>query len=257
MTRTASGPPAPSRPWRRQFDLLLDRSLEIALGEPATLLLLVAQAPLIASLIVLAWSDARETPTLHLFLCLAALWVGCMNACREIVKERPIVMRERRVGLMVTPYVLAKLCLQSGLNVAVAVSLVGIVHHQVGLSGSRIALTIVLWLVATAGTALGLAVSAAVDTSDKAVGLVPLVVLPQILFTRFFLPGGTATGWGHRLENVTILGWGYDLFDRVRLFDADPHWGATFKALAALLALIGALVAFTVAAVWADAGDDR
>jgi hypothetical protein len=236
---------------RRQTALLCDRYIDVLLGEPGTLALVLVQAPVIAGLIVVAWMDSKESTTLHIFLCLAALWVGCMNACREIVKERGIYDRERRVGLEVLPYLFSKLWVLGMLDLVAAGSLVWIVHYYVGLSGSGLGLTVVLWLVSLAGTALGLAVSAVVNTSDQAVGLVPVVVLPQILFSPAFLPGTGGSGWSKTLQNVTILGWGHDLYDRVRLLSADAQWIALFKAFAAL-ALITAVLSVLTAFLLGD-----
>ena len=222
--------------------------MDILLGEPFTTLILLAQAPLIAGFIVLAWKDAKESATLHLFLCLAALWIGCMNACREIVKERPILRRERKVGLSVLPYVFSKLWVLGVMDLVGCVAMVWMVHQWVGLSGSRLALCMVLWLTALAGTTLGLAVSALSSSSDQAVGLVPLVVLPQILFSKAFLPDGGSAGVSRMLENVTLLGWSYDLFDHTRLLGASPAWMAWMKSILALTGL-GALLFLLTALV--------
>jgi hypothetical protein len=247
-------PPPAHAGWRlidrAQTELLCERYGDVLLGEPGTLLLLLLQAPLIAGLIVVAWQGSKETPMLHVFLCLAALWVGCMNACREIVKERPIFDRERRVGLGTMPYVLSKIWILGAVDLAAAVSLVWIVHYHVGLSGSRLGLTLVLWLVAVAGTALGLLVSAMVGTSDQAVGLVPVVVLPQILFSPAFLPGAGGSAWSRMFENITILGWGHDLYERVRVLDADPQVGALLKALLALLGIVLVFCGLTAFLLW-------
>ena len=45
-----------------------------------------------------AGSIERDTPSLYFALCLSAVWFGCIGACREIIKERPIVERERLFG---------------------------------------------------------------------------------------------------------------------------------------------------------------
>lgn len=231
---------------REQAELLCERYWDIWLGEPGTLALMLGQAPIIAGFIVTAWRDAKETPTLHLFLCLAALWIGCMNACREIVKELAMFRRERHVGLSVLPYAFSKMWVLGILDLVACVTLVVMVNYWVGLAGSKLLLALVLWLTALAGTALGLAISAFCESSDRAVGTVPLVVLPQILFTRAFLPDGHAGPLARTLENVTLLGWSYDLYGVVRTLGSDARWGTLAKDTLALAALGVALVAITV-----------
>lgn len=230
----------------KQAELLCERYWEIWWGELGTLLVMVGQAPVIAGLIVTAWRDSKESATLHLFLCLAALWVGCMNSCREIVKELPLYYRERRVGLGIGPYLFSKLWVLGLLDLVAAVLLVGIVNYWVGLSGSKLLLTLVLWLTALTGTALGLFISAVSATSDRAVGLVPLAVLPQILFSKAFLPDAHAAGLARTLENATLLGWSFDLYGYVRTLGSDAQWLSLFKSLGALAGLGAALVLATV-----------
>lgn len=237
---------------REQAELLCERYWDIWLGEPGTLALLLAQAPIIAGFIVTAWRDAKETPTLHLFLCLAALWIGCMNACREIVKELAMFKRERHVGLGVLPYAFSKMWVLGILDLVACVTLVAMVNYWVGLAGSKLLLAGVLWLTALAGTALGLAISALCASSDRAVGMVPLVVLPQILFTRAFLPDGHAGALSRTLENVTLLGWSYDLYGVVRTVGSEPRLSALAKDALALGGLGAALVLVTLVMLAAE-----
>jgi ABC transport system ATP-binding/permease protein len=42
-------------------------------------------------------------------LVLSAIWFGCLNAARELVKELPIYLRERSVNLSLGPYLASKL----------------------------------------------------------------------------------------------------------------------------------------------------
>ena len=46
---------------------------------------------------------------LSFMLVISAVWFGCLNAAREIVKELPIYARERSVNLAVGPYLARKL----------------------------------------------------------------------------------------------------------------------------------------------------
>ena len=100
-TRRVSAP-APSR-------VLAARYRDCLLGDLGGLFLLLAQAPLIGWLCAVVWgSIERDTPALYFVLCLAAVWFGCINACREIVKERRILERERLFGVRPRDYVLSK-----------------------------------------------------------------------------------------------------------------------------------------------------
>ena len=62
------------------------------------------------------WGSVEEdTPSLYFVMCLSALWFGCINACREIVKERAIIERERFFGLNIIAYVGSKVWVLAGI----------------------------------------------------------------------------------------------------------------------------------------------
>ena len=78
----------------RQSGILADRYFDILLGDVRNILLLVVQVPIIAGLLV--WRNVEQaTTTLYFVLVLTAIWFGCTNASREIVKERVIFFCER------------------------------------------------------------------------------------------------------------------------------------------------------------------
>jgi hypothetical protein len=71
----------------------------------------MAQAPLIAGLLLvslghdnLAPSGAGKPRAFLLVLMVAAVAMGLVNACREIVKELAVYRRERTVGLSVNTW---------------------------------------------------------------------------------------------------------------------------------------------------------
>ena len=63
-----------SPPWRRQAATLTERYLDVMLGDLATLLLLVGQAPVIALLCVIVWGGVeQDTKSLYFVLTLTAV----------------------------------------------------------------------------------------------------------------------------------------------------------------------------------------
>jgi hypothetical protein len=115
----------------------------------------------------------------------AALWLGLIDSCREIVKERTIVLRELVVGVRLDAYLLSKAGLlfllaagQCVLLVAVAV-LIQPLHA--GLD-AYLPLTGLLVLTSWSTVALGLVVSTLARSVDQATSLIPLLLIPQLLF---------------------------------------------------------------------------
>ena len=61
-------------------------------------------------------------------LVLATLWFSLTNAAREIVKERPIYLRERLINLRLFPYLLSKVGVLTVLGVLQVLALFWIVR---------------------------------------------------------------------------------------------------------------------------------
>ncbi len=190
----------------RQLAILTQRYLELILADKRNLALLLLQAPVIGLLLVLVshgdglTSGRIEAKKLIFMLATTGVWFGVINAAREICKEANVLRRERLAGLHAGPYVLSKLIVLKLLVLVQSALLVGVVaavnkmpSHGVLLPPLlEIYLTIVL--AGVAGIALGLCVSAIASSPDKATSLIPIVLVPQVLFAgvMFGLHGPTA-----------------------------------------------------------------
>lgn len=213
------GDASPGYRWR-QFLLLTQRYGRLVCQDRQSLLLL-AQAILCGLIILLiAPSDIFrdgaspfDAQQVFFLTTIAALLLGANNAAREIAKETPIYLRERMVNLQIVPYifskvvVLALLCLiQSGLLLAIIIPSTGVPPGTawplfvLELTGST-------WLAAMGGVSLGLCISALAASADKAIGLVPLVLLPQIMLAGLIFPlSGVQTLWSY----PTVTKWAVD-----------------------------------------------
>ncbi len=118
----------------------------------------------------------------------AAVMFGCINGAREIVKEAPIYKRERTVNLGIVPYMFSKiivlgiLCLAQSLVLTFLVSTKASFMHST-LFPPFIEIYITMALTSLAGLMLGLTVSALVPNNDRAMSIVPLVLIPQVIFS--------------------------------------------------------------------------
>lgn len=243
---------APKREWVdwRQAEILADRYFAVLLGRLGSLALFLLQGPLIALMIVGVWKGSQPDQRLELFLCLAAIWVGCMNACREIVSERAIYRRERMVFLQIRAYVLSKVAILAILDALQAAAMLWIVHYWVGLPGDKLLLFLTLFLGTLMGTVLGLLVSALVSTPDKAVALVPLVILPQILLSRPFSPGRGLKGLVATAEKCMPLRWNHELYRAVVDLRKEWDFGALLTDAGACILITVLLYLATCFALW-------
>ncbi len=212
-----------SSPFLYQLKVLSARYRACLLGDWQTLMLLIAQAPIIGWLCALAWgSIERDTPSLYFVMVLASVWFGCINACREIVKERRIVERERLFGLSLSAYVGSKFTTLALLGLLQALLLQIAIEWHMALQGHFLIQTLALWGASLAGTGLGLIISSAAYTQERAVSLVPVLLIPQILFSEFVIPREYYTDVTALIEKLMPVYWGYEIFAQAAA--AEPDW---------------------------------
>jgi hypothetical protein len=132
-------------------------------------------------------------------LCISCLWFGCNNSAKEIVKERTVYQKERDVGLSVLSYYGSKLTLLGVLSVLQASLLYWCVRHFTALGGHAGEQWLLLSLTALAGVAMGLAISAVANTADLAATIVPLSLIPQIIFGGLIAPLAEYSRWFSRI----------------------------------------------------------
>ena len=229
-----------------QFGILVERYLDLCLADLGNVLLLFLQAPIITFCIVMVWRDVAEATNTTLFVMgLSAVWFGAINASRELVKERDIYCRERAIGLEVGSYVTAKFFVLGALGCLQCLVLVVGVDAWVPLLGGLVPHFLVLYAASLAGTGVGLAISSLSSTPDRAVAVVPIVLLPQILFSEVVLPAdyvGKVALW---LQDCTITQWAYSAQQEILV--AEPRWGLVFRSVWVLLAMAAGLVALATA----------
>ena len=207
----------------RQWATLVRRYAEVLASDKWNLAILFGQAPIIALLtyLVVGKNDPRDFP--YFILALVSLWFGTSVAARELVKERPIFERERMVNLRLLSYVASKLFVLSfiiGLQTIWLFATLKILHFAglMSLPGYFLGLPQLLVLVLTGmvGIALGLFISALVKTSEVATSLVPLILIPQILFAGLVtVPTGISKIVGAAMPAT----WSFDEIKRLSSLD--------------------------------------
>ena len=170
-----------------QYVVLLTRDLRLKLRDKRTLALVFLQPILIALALAVALGRFNVLlDTLHFnhlfFMMFSALWCGASNPPTEIVGERKILNRERKVNLKLPSYAFAKLTTFGLLSAIQVLLLVGILVPAWGLEANPLGLFGLLLLVTLCGNALGLLLSAWAATAEFAVSLVPIPLVVMLLF---------------------------------------------------------------------------
>lgn len=214
-------PRRPPHKRRPALPILLQRQADLLRGDVKNLLLLAGQPLLIGALIALAAAGDKDPSATKLFLgCIAAFWMACGNAAPELVRERVIFERERFAGLGIGAYVVAKFLSFAGLALAQAL-LLFVTLKVSGLTGSTAWQLLALGGTSLAATSIGLLISSWARTVLQAVLLVPIVTIPQILFSGYVFK---AQDWNER-PVPRIVSRAFPGFASQRLVDTSLLWG--------------------------------
>ncbi len=206
----------PSDP-ARQLRVLTERYLQLLLIDRRSLLLMLGLAPLIGLLVSLVLSGGDGENVLELAgrqgklsftLALVMFFLGIFGSIREVVKELPIYRHERFVNLEIIPYLASKAIPLAVIGAIQTVEILVVVHVFADVQANIIAQFLFLFPTIVAAMLLGLALSSAVDTADKAVMFMILAVIPQLLFANAFIE---LKGMGALLGMCFVLCyWGHD-----------------------------------------------
>lgn len=214
----------------RQFFTLSRRYLEVLFKDKLNLFILFAQAPIVALLTFLVMDSKQPRDFVYFVLALVSVWFGTSVAAREIIRERPIYKRERMVNLGLLPYLFSKLFIL-GIIVGIQCFMLFIplkifdLARLMAMPGELFGIPQFFTMLMTAGVgiAMGLFVSALVKTSEMATSLVPLILIPQILFSGLV---GVPTGAAKVVSLTMPSAWSFDTMKRFSTLDTLQKEGA-------------------------------
>ena len=206
----------------KQFLWLTKRYFTIKTNDRVNTLLMLAQAPIIAILICLIF---KEISSAVLFMIsISAIWLGAQNAAREIVSEGAIYKRERMYNLEIFPYILSKITVLS--VVSLIQSFVFIIILFIHFNSAIVELNephyLFFWMLflSIASTFLGLLLSSLVKTSERAMTILPLILMPQIMLAG--LIAKVSNGFVEFISYLTISRWGVEGFNIIQKNIIEP-----------------------------------
>jgi len=207
--------------WRdelSQFLVLLQRSFISKLRNKANLVITLLAAPALAFLIGFVYrysesnrydfASAFHIPT-YLFLSLVvAMFLGLTNSVDDIIRDRPVLMRERNLSVRLGYYVTAKV-ITLGLFALLQCALYTLVGDALlEVRGMFWVIFTALFLTTMSGVAIGLLVSALVTDSKTGVLIIPVVLIPQLILA------GAFTKYEEMNRNLDFIHAIHEWFDR-------------------------------------------
>jgi ABC-type multidrug transport system ATPase subunit len=202
----------------RQWWTLTRRYFTIKRKDFAGTAILLLQAPIIAGIIALvfwgetgdAWGRVEFSPFALFLLVVSAVWFGCSNAAREIVAEQAIYRRERMLNLKIPSYVMSKFAVLGGVCALQCLMLLVPTWSMLGFKGSFLEMFSVLLLCALSGLGMGLVLSSVVRTSEAAIALVPLLLIPQVILGGLIMPVHKMSAPMRVASTVMVSRWGFE-----------------------------------------------
>jgi ABC-type multidrug transport system ATPase subunit/ABC-type multidrug transport system permease subunit len=213
-------------------------------------------------------SDAGQGVKLTFLLLVTTVWIGMIDAAREIIKEKGVFTRESSVGVRLSAYLLSKAVVLFTLAAIQALVLAGIVllfqplHSRLDVYA---AVLIIVVLTAFAAVSMGLLVSAVVRNQDQATSFIPLVLIPQLFFGGSIVATAQMSAPLRAITKIVVTQWSYAglgaAIDMNRRIAENPNYSrissfgqhyftlsrvSTYLILAAFIAGFFLLVAWTL-----------
>lgn len=180
-----------------QFRTLLARAFISKMRNEANLAITLVMAPVLALLIgvVLRYSEAASYDfasafhiPAYLFLAVVvAMFLGLTNSVDDIIRDRPVLERERNLNVRISYYVTAKVLSLALFALVQCLLFTWIGNWLLGVRGITGPMFFFLFLTSMSGIGIGLLISSLVSESKTAILLIPAVFIPQIILGGSFI----------------------------------------------------------------------
>jgi ABC-type multidrug transport system ATPase subunit len=192
-----------------QFRTLLRRSFISKLRNRANLVITIGVSPVLALLIatILRYSEngtydfasAYHIPTFLFLGLIVAMFLGLTNSADDIIRDRPVLQRERNIKVRLSYYVVSKTLTLGVFALVQCILYVLIGNSLLQIRGMFWIDLGIMFMTAMSGVALGLLISSLVADPKTAANIVPLVLIPQIIM------GGALIKYEDMNRNLGLL----------------------------------------------------
>jgi len=192
-----------------QFRTLLRRSFLSKLRNRANLVITIGVSPVLALLIatILRYSEngtydfasAYHIPTFLFLGLIVAMFLGLTNSADDIIRDRPVLQRERNIKVRLSYYIISKSLTLGVFALIQCILFVLIGNSLLQIRGMFWIDLGIMFMTAMSGVALGLLISSLVADPKTAANIVPLVLIPQIIM------GGALIKYEDMNRNLGLL----------------------------------------------------
>ncbi|MCL2688307.1 MAG: ATP-binding cassette domain-containing protein [Chitinispirillia bacterium] len=189
----------------RQAAALTSRYTKVYTRDHRNIAILLMQTPLITLLLGLVYEKTSIIDTgLCFCLTIIGIWVGGLDAVREVARERQLIDRESKCGLNQLSYIVARITAAGALSAVQALLFAIFAVIMFSNITFSMELLLLLFIAVFCGNLLGLAVSACSGCVGRAISTLPIILIPQIFFSGAIVPFELMAKWGEKLSHLTI-----------------------------------------------------
>lgn len=180
-----------------QFRIFLKRDLLAKFYNKQYLMLLALEAPILAFILAFfsknftfvnglpryIFGENEVIPAFLFMAVIVALFLGLVISAEEIFKDRKILKREKFLNLSRSSYLFSKICILFGISAVQSFVFVLIGNSMLEIEGMLFKYWILLFTASCWANMLGLNISSGFNSVVTIYILVPLILVPQLLFS--------------------------------------------------------------------------
>jgi ABC transport system ATP-binding/permease protein len=214
----------------KQFSVFFKRDVLSKLSNKQYMLINMLEAPVLAFLLAffVKYFNIKESKSVYIFYenlnvpqyifiaIVVALFLGLTVAAEEIIKDKKILKRESFLNLSRTSYLISKLAIMFIISAIQTFFFVLIGNYILEIKGLWLEYWFILFSTSCVANVMGLNISSAFNSAKVIYITVPLLIIPQLLFSGvivkfeklhpfFSKPNAVPT-----LGNVMVSRWAYE-----------------------------------------------
>jgi ABC transport system ATP-binding/permease protein len=213
-----------------QFMVFLRRDILSKISNTQYILINALEAPLLAGILAyfvkyyrqefdhseFIYSQNENLPQFLFISVVVALFIGLTVSAEEIIKDQKILKREKFLNLSKTTYLNSKIVIMFLIS-AIQMIMYAVVGNLIlEIKGLTIEYWLVLFSTSCFANALGLNISASFNSAKVIYILIPLLIIPQLLFSGVIVkfdklhPSFSSEGGVPIIGNVMASRWAYE-----------------------------------------------
>jgi ABC-type multidrug transport system ATPase subunit len=232
----------------KQFIVFFKRDILSKLSNKQYMLINMLEAPVLALILTffVKFFDNKETKAAYVFYeninipqyifiaVVVALFLGLTVAAEEIIKDKKILKRESFLNLSRSSYIVSKLAILFIISAIQTLFFVLIGNFILEVKGMWLEYWFILFSTSCVANVMGLNISSAFNSAKVIYIIVPLLVIPQLLFSGVIVkfeklhPLFAKTNAVPMLGNVMVSRWAYEALIVVQAKD-NEYQKKTYK----------------------------